>query len=279
MDSWFTAIQSVYLDVLHSKAESLQFPGDELRSIQYRLINSGGRSVAQHVSQEHNTSVEDATIIDAVAFAGLLMHDICDCRHDNKANEFYNLLTIVSGHHGVQSTDILRRFCVDVWSWALDTGNLWAIHFAGRMLIWQMYIARYQTSILLDNIHPPTSPSTSDPYGDPVLNSLNPLPPSEEPRNFSIRSRCQNVTRYDNLLDDSLKHFEACSHCRGFETATWQERVPIIGAAYKTKYTDITCVNMLATYMVLASPSELWWLPEPTAQYTGPTSEWSPLLG
>jgi hypothetical protein len=278
MDAWLMCIQSAYLDILHPKASSLQFPDDELRSIRYRLINSAGRALALEARLEQDIIIGDDHIVDAVAFASTVMHDICDFRHDNTANEFYNLLTIVSGHTGMQCMDIIRRFCIDVWAWAIDNGAYWAIHHAGRELAWQIYMARYQTPVLLDNLHAPASAKTNDPYGDQVLNGLNPLPPSAEPHNYSISSRCQNAARYHQLLENCLKHFKDCSGCRDYDTASWQDRVPLIGAAYEKKYTDCSGLNTISSYLILASPDEVWWLADPTAQYTGPTSEWSPLL-
>jgi hypothetical protein len=278
MDAWVTCIQAVYLDVLHPKAERIQFPDNELRSIQYRIINAAGRALALHTRIEQDVPIGDDRFVNAAAFASTIMHDMCDCRHDNRAKEFYNLTTIITAHTGKQSVNIVRRFCIDVWAWALDNGAFWAIHLAGRTLAWQIYLARYQTPILLDNIHAPTSPSIEDPYSDQALNRLNPFPPSPDPQDYALRSRCQNKTCYDMQLANCLTHFKECSTCRGYDVATWQDRVPLVGAAYEKKYTDCSCLNTIATYMVLDSPEELWWLGNPTAQYTGPTSDWSPLL-
>jgi hypothetical protein len=280
MDAWMMCVQSVYLDVLHPKSNKLRFPDDELRSIRYRLINSAGRALALDARMEdHPIAGEDSTV-DAVAFASTVMHDICDYRHDNTANEFYNLITIVSGHTKVPSVGMIRRFCVDVWAWALDRGELWAIRLAGRELAWQIYMARYQTSLLLDCLSPPSSPEATafDPYGDQVLNGLNPLPQFEEPRNYDLRSRCQNKENYDRLLQECLTHFNSCDGCHRYDTASWEERVPLIGAAYQRKYEDCGCLNTISSYMILKSPDRLWWLAEPTAEYSGPKSDWSSLL-
>ncbi|KAF7589816.1 hypothetical protein BBP40_003625 [Aspergillus hancockii] len=278
MDAWAMCVQAVYLDVLHPKAERIQFPDNELRSIRYRLISAAGRALALHCRLEKRPFIGNDHFVDAASFASTMMHDICDCRHDNRAKEFYNLTTIVTGHTGKHSMTMVRRFCVDVWASALDNGAIWAIHIAGRTLAWQIYMTRYQTPVLLDNMHAPTSPSVDDPYGDQVLNSLNPYSPTAEPQDYRLRSRCQDKTRFDKLLGSCLAHFEDCSRCRGYDRASWQDRVPLIGSAYEKKYTDCHCLNMIATYMILDSPEELWWLGNPTAQYTGPTEDWSPLL-
>ncbi|BCS01766.1 uncharacterized protein AKAW2_60030S [Aspergillus luchuensis] len=284
MDAWLMCVQSVYLDVLHPKATELKFPDDERRSISYRLINSAGRALALHAQLEQPLIGTDEEV-DAISFASTVMHDICDYRHDNMTKEYYNLLTIVSVHQEVPGTAIVRRFCIDVWAWALDNGALWAIHLAGRELAWQIYMARYQTGLLLDKLMPPrkNSPGSDvDPYGDAVLNAMNPMLKavgrSDQPGNYSLRDRCQNPQRYDELLQHCVLHFEECSRCRGYDAMTWQERVPAIGKAYEKKYTDCSCMNIISAYMILTSPDRLWWLADPTAEYTGPQEEWSALL-
>ncbi|KAE8151247.1 hypothetical protein BDV25DRAFT_152954 [Aspergillus avenaceus] len=280
MDAWLMSIQAVYLDVLHSKSEHLQFPDDELGSIQYRLVNSAARPLALQAWLEQMPLIDDNDIMDAVAFAAFVMHDICDCRHDKAANEYYNLMIIISGHNGVLGVNMIRRFCIDVWAWAIDNGAFWAIHFGGRFLAWQTFAARYQTAILLDNLVAPEDNNQSkvEPYGDQVLNGLNPLPPSPEPFNFDLRFRCQNTARYDSLLQECLAHFESCDTCHGYDTATWQERVPLTEASYQKKYTDCTCTNVIATYLILASMDQIWLVPDPSAKYTGPSGDWSPML-
>ncbi|PWY90342.1 hypothetical protein BO94DRAFT_22972 [Aspergillus sclerotioniger CBS 115572] len=289
MDAWMMCVQAVYLDVLHPKAQSMKFPDDEHQSIQYRLISSAGRPLALHAQMEQpNPLIGNDDEVNAVAFASTIMHDICDFRHDNSANEYYNLMTIVSAHRGVLSVPMIRRFCIDVWAWAVNNGALWAIHLAGRELAWQLYMARYQTGLLLDKLLPPRSDKEGtkvDPYGDAVLNGLNPLltginPVGRclEPENYSLRARCQNPKRYDELLQHCVQHFHDCPDCRGFDVATWQERVPGIGAAYGKKYTDCNCLNTISMYMILTSPDRLWWLADPTAEYTGPQEKWSALL-
>ncbi|KAE8149862.1 hypothetical protein BDV25DRAFT_130025 [Aspergillus avenaceus] len=251
LDAWFMTVQSVYLNVLHPKAHSLNFPDNELRGIKYRLIDGGGRPLASLAQLEQRPLVGGAKEVNAVAFASTMMHDICDCRHDNHAKDRR------------LSTNPVHRLCIDVWAWAIDHGAQWAIHHGGQELAWQLYMARYHTAILLDHILPPTSQDTYDPYGDDALNTLNPLPRSSDPLNFDLRSRCQDPTRYDSLLSGCLEHFNNCSNCRGYD---------------RTKYTDCTCLNVIATYMILADTDKLWWLPDPTAKYTGPTGEWSPML-
>ncbi|OOF93615.1 hypothetical protein ASPCADRAFT_53374 [Aspergillus carbonarius ITEM 5010] len=289
MDAWLMVVQAVYIDVLHPKAKRLQFPDNELQSIQNRLISSAGRALALHAQLEQpHPLIGNDDEVNAVAFASTVMHDLCDFRHDNTANEYYNLLTIISAHTGVLSVAMIRRFCIDVWAWAVDNRALWAIHLAGRELAWQIYMARYQTGLLLDNILPPRTGkerSKVDPYGDAVLNGLNPLlngtkpvGPSLEPENYSLRERCQNPKRYDELLQHCTQHFHECPDCRNFGVMTWQERVPVIGAAYGMKYTDCSCLNTISTYMILSSPVRLWWLADPTARYTGPQGKWSALL-
>lgn len=92
MDAWLMCVQAIYIDILHSKAQHLQFPDDELQSIRHRLINSGGRIFALHARLEQDPPpLGNESIVDAVGFTAAVMHDICDCRHDNHANEFYNL--------------------------------------------------------------------------------------------------------------------------------------------------------------------------------------------
>ncbi|RAL04850.1 uncharacterized protein BO80DRAFT_461885 [Aspergillus ibericus CBS 121593] len=274
LDAWLMCVQAVYLDVLHPKAEYMRFPDNEHQSIQYRLISSAGRPLALHAQLEQpNPLIGNDEEVNAVAFASTVMHDLCDLRHDNSANEYYNLLTIVSAHTGVLSVAMVRRFCVDVWAWAVDNGALWAIHLAGRELAWQLYMARYQTGLLLDKLLPPRSDQERtevDPYGDAVLNGLNPLlngakpvGRSLEPKNYDLRARCENQKRYDEVLQNCVRHFQGCPNCWGYDAVSWQERVPAIGAA---------------AYMILTSPDRLWWLADPMAEYTGPQEKWSALL-
>ncbi|GFN12014.1 hypothetical protein AtubIFM56815_009567 [Aspergillus tubingensis] len=237
MDTWLSTLQAVYLDVLHPKAEGLRFPEDELQSIRYRLINGGMRAIALEVRLESGRLDEDDLTLDAIAFVGVTMHDACDYRHDNLANEFYNTLTI-------------------------------------------LYMARYRTTILFDHMVPTESgdPSAEDPYGDPVLNRMNPLPPSTHPYGFDLRNRCSNKDRYDELLRKCLAHFETCSGCYQYDKVSWEARVPLLGKAYETKYTDCSCLDIISTYMVLACMEPVWWAVDYATEYTGPMEEWSPLL-
>ncbi|EHA24946.1 hypothetical protein CBS63078_7499 [Aspergillus niger] len=158
------------------------------------------------------------------------------------------------------------------------------LHFLGE-LAWQIYMARYQTGLLLDKLMPPRKDSPGvgvDPYGDAVLNAMNPMLKavgrSAQPGNYSLRDRCQNPQRYDDLLQHCVLHFKECPRCRGYDAMTWQERVPAIGEVYENKYTDCSCMNLISAYMILTSPDRLWWLADPTAEYTGPQEEWSALL-
>ncbi|RDH31222.1 hypothetical protein BDQ94DRAFT_160798 [Aspergillus welwitschiae] len=115
------------------------------------------------------------------------------------------------------------------------------LHFLGE-LAWQVYMARYQTGLLLDKLMPPRKDSPGvgvDPYGDAVLNAMNPM----------LKAEC-------------------CPRCRGYDAMTWQER----------KYTGCSCMNIINAYMIPTSPDRLWWLADPTAECTGPQEEWSALL-
>ncbi|GKZ66234.1 hypothetical protein AnigIFM60653_000837 [Aspergillus niger] len=149
-----------------------------------------------------------------------------------------------------------------------------------------MYMARYQTGLLLDKLMPPRKDSPGvgvDPYGDAVLNAMNPILKavgrSAQPGKYSLRDRCQNPQRYDDLLLQCVLHSkECCPRCRGYDAMTWQERVPAIGEVYEKKYTDCSCMNIISACMILTSPDRLWWLAEPTAVYTGPQEECSALL-
>ncbi|MYV97072.1 hypothetical protein [Streptomyces sp. SID3343] len=280
MDAWLASTQAIYLDILHPKADRLRTLDDEQRTIRYRGINAAIRALALQARHEQGPLIGDDDAVDAVALAAVVTHDACDRRHDNLANEFYNVFTIVSAHHGVESVDVVRRFCVDVWAWAIDHGADWAIHIAGRLLVWQVYMARYQADVLLDHLTAPDprGRASVDPYADPVLNNLNPLRPSSTPDDYDLRSRCQDKTRYDRMLRACLTHFRGCPGCRGYDTATWQQRAPLIEAAYRAKYTDCRCLNMLSIYTILALLDRLWWAADPAARYTGPTGNWSPML-
>ncbi|WP_327350339.1 hypothetical protein [Streptomyces sp. NBC_01304] len=280
MDAWLASTQAIYADVLHPKAEQLRLPDDELRTIRYRVINAAIRALTLQARHEQGPLIGDDNTVDAVALAAVVTHDACDRRHDNVANEYYNVLTFTAAHTGVESVDQVRRFCTDVWAWAIDHGADWALHIAGRLLIWQVYMARYQADVLLDHLTAPHPRDRAEvnPYGDSVLNSLNPLPPSPTPDDFDLRSRCQDKARYDQKLHACLTHFQHCPGCRGYDTATWQQRVPLIEAAYHAKYTDSCCLNTISTYSILTPLDHLWWAADPTARYTGPAGEWSPLL-
>jgi hypothetical protein len=69
---------------------------------------------------------EDDRLVDGVACAAIAVHDASDRRHDNAADEYYNLLTVVDAHRGVES--------VDVWAWAIDHSAHWAVPVAGLIL-------------------------------------------------------------------------------------------------------------------------------------------------
>ncbi|PWY65123.1 hypothetical protein BO83DRAFT_453440 [Aspergillus eucalypticola CBS 122712] len=280
MDTWLATVQAVYLDVLHPKAESLRFPEDELQSIRYRLINAGARGLVLQARLENGLLKEDELTLDAISFATVAMHDACDYRHDNQANEFYNVVTIVGAHCGVPATNMVRRLCVDVWAWALDEGADWVLYVAGRCLAWQLYMARYKTTILFEHLVPPdpNNQRMEDPYGDPVLNSMNPLPPSAHPYDFDLRNRCHKKDRYDELLRNCLAHFEDCSGCYQYDKASWEARLSLIGNAYVRKYFDCSCLNTIGTYMILACTEPVWWAIDYATDYTGPMEEWSPML-
>lgn len=136
-------------------------------------------------------------------------------------------------------------------------------------------MARYQTAILLDNLtkSPVDLKSMVDPYCDPVLNSLNPLPQAAEPSNYDPRARFNDQDCYDQLLKEYLHHFAWYPGCCGYDKLTWEERVPLIGAAYQEKYTDCTCLNTVGLYRILTSPDRLWWLADPVVAYIGPTGK------
>ena len=280
MDAWLATLQAIFLDVLHPKADSLKLPDNELQSIRYRLVNSGVRALVLQARLEKGPLIGDDITIDAVSFAMITMHDACDYRHDNRANEYYNVMTIVSAHREVQGVGLIRRFCLDVWAWAIDNEADWAILVAGRLLAWQLYMARYRTPILFDNLIPGNSTDRprENPYSDAVLNSMNPLPPSTHPDDFNLRNRCGNKNRYDELLQECLAHFRTCSGCHRYDKASWQDRVPLIGNAYMKKYSDCGCLNTIGTYMILADMKPVWWAMDYTAEYTGPLEEWSPML-
>ncbi|MEV0618781.1 hypothetical protein AB0I81_36060 [Nonomuraea sp. NPDC050404] len=280
MDAWLMSAHAIYLDVLHPKADHLRVPDDELRTIRYRVINGAARALTLQARLEQGPLIGDDDTIDAVALTAMVTHDACDRRHDNLANESYNTFTFVSTHTGAESVDMIRRFCTDVWAWAIDHRADWAMHIAGRLLIWQVYMARYQADVLLDHLTGPDPHRRAqvDPYGDPVLNSLNPLLPGPAPDDYDLRSRCQDKARHDHLLRSCLAHFRDCPGCRGYDAATWQRRVPMIEAAYRGKYSDVHCLDALSTYTILASLDRLWWAADPAARYTGPTGEWSPMF-
>ncbi|KID91855.1 hypothetical protein MAJ_10878, partial [Metarhizium majus ARSEF 297] len=277
MDAWVMCNQAVYLDALHTNDRQLLCMDDELRSIKYRLISSGFIAYALQFKLEQDASAIDDDIATAVAVATLTMHEACERRHDNRGNAYYNLLTIVSAHTGLESVDLVRRFCIDVWAWTIDSRSDWAIRGAGRVLMSQIHVNRYQAAVLLDHltVPDPGNKARVDPYGDAVLNSLNPLQPSASPHNYSLRDRCQDKARYDDLLRSSLTHFEECPGCRGYNTASWRERVQLVTAAFDTKITRMDCVNKIAVYTTLSLPDEFWWAADPAARYTGPTEEWS----
>ncbi|GIJ99387.1 hypothetical protein Aspvir_001519 [Aspergillus viridinutans] len=282
MDAWLMCILTAYLDILRPHDGSkLLCPDNELCSIKFRLVSSSFfASTLQQLNAAQGPSTEDLDIVTAVASVSCAIHDVCDRRHDNIGNVYYNLLTIVSVHTGLESVDILRRFCVDVWAWAINHDAEWILHATGRVFISQIYTARYQNDVLLDHLTAPDpcSRPVVDPYGDPVLNSLNPMPPTATPHNYSIRDRCQDTDRYDEIISSSIAHFEACTSCRSYNSASWQERVQIITAALHTKYTRMDCVNSIASYTILSQPEEFWWAADPAARYTGPTVEWSTKL-
>lgn len=278
MDSWMACLQALYLDVLHPKATTISVGRDEQRSIRYRILNSAARPLALLTAQERPSSVIDDQVIEAAGFACMVMHDACDRRHDNTAKESYNFFTLLAAHNKAECLVPVQRFCVDLWAWAIDRGTSWPILLAGRMLVRNIYMARYQTPILLDHLIPPAGTS-ADPYADPVLNRMNPAPRAALPGDLSIRNTCKDKSAYDRLLDASLAHFADCPGCRGYEHASWRERVVHLDAGYRRKAEDdCTCVDRMAAYTILALLDRVWWAADPSARYTGPTAEWDPYL-
>ncbi|WBP90806.1 hypothetical protein [Kitasatospora cathayae] len=289
MDNWMITLQAVYLDVLHEKATSPRFGADESRALKYRLINSGIRPLALAALLEgtHKGPADDA-LVDAVSLLALCAHEALDRRHDNCANEAYNLFSIVAAHHGVDSAGPLGRFCVDVLAWAVDHGSRWPLLLSGRQLIWQVYQGRYQSALLLDNLARDPGRLPGDLYCDPVLNSLNPLLIHGAERTatatarevFSVRSRCRDRAAYDRLVADCLEHFAGCGTCRGFDTAAWQARPAAhITPAYLAKHAgDCRCLNTMAVYAGLVLFEQALWAADAAGTYTGPTADWDPLL-
>ncbi|GAB2713183.1 hypothetical protein GCM10027089_41440 [Nocardia thraciensis] len=278
MDSWLTCLQALYLDVLHPKAAGITAGNNERRSIRYRIVNSAGRALALLSALEWPDDGISDQLVEATGFAGMVMHDACDRRHDNAANESHNFFTLLAAHNLEDSGALVRRFCVDLWAWAIDHDLLWPILLAGRVLIWNVYVTRYQTATLLDNLAPPNG-ATTDPYADPVLNRMNPAPRAEHPGDFSIRRTCRDRSNYDRIVDTCLAHFAGCAGCLGYEQASWQQRTVHLDAGYLRKAAgDCTCVNRMAVYTVLALLERVWWAADPTARYTGPTGVWDPYL-
>jgi hypothetical protein len=279
MDSWIACLQALYLDVLHPKATSISAGDDVQRGIRYRIVNSAGRALALLTALEWPNCAISDQLVEAVGFAGMVMHDACDRRHDNAANESYNFFTLLAVHHRADPVPPVRRFCVDLWAWAIDHALLWPILLAGRMLIWNVYVTRYQTPMLLDHLAAPSGSAYTAPYAEPVLNRMNPAPRAERPEDYSIRRTCRDKTGYDRLLGRCLKHFENCTGCSGYERATWRERAEHLDRGYACKAAgDCRCVNEMAIYTILDGLERVWWAAEPTARYTGPTSTWDPYL-
>jgi hypothetical protein len=274
MDSWLACLQGLYLDVLHPKASRIAAGNDERRGIRYRIVNSAGRALALLTALERPTGAITNQLVEATGFAGMVMHDACDRRHDNAANESHNFLTLLAIHNQTESLASVRRFCVDLWAWAVDHDLLWPILMAGRTLIWNVYVTRYQTPVLLDHLTPPTDTTSYDPYADPILNRMNPAPRTAFPDNYSIRHTCQDKAAYDRLIDTCLAHFADCAGCHGYEQTNWRERVAHINAGYQRKAADdCTCVNRMAVYTILTLLDRVWWAADPSARYTGPTTE------
>jgi hypothetical protein len=209
----------------------------------------------------------------------MVMHDACDRRHDNAASEGHNFFTLLSVHNQAESLMLVKRFCVDLWAWAIDHDLLWPILFAGRVLIWNVYVTRYQTAVLLDHLAPPSGTMPSDPYADAVLNHMSPAPRAVRPDDYSIRATCRDKTAHDRLLDECLEHFAECAGCCGYERADWQERTAHLDRGYGRKAAgDALCVNRMAVFTILTQLERVWWAADPTARYEGPTSEWDPYL-
>ncbi|MFI6956487.1 hypothetical protein ACIBJI_23800 [Nocardia sp. NPDC050408] len=278
MDCWLACLQALYLDVLHPKAVNITVGNNELRSLRYRILNSAGRPLALLTALERPGGVISDQLIEATGFAAMVMHDACDRRHDNAANESYNFFTLLAAHNQAECVMPVHRFCIDLWAWAIDHQTLWPILLSGRMLVWNVYMTRYQTATLLDYLLPPGA-DTTGPYADPILNRMNPAPRAASPDNYSIRHTCQDKAAYDRLLDSCLAHFVDCTGCRGYEKASWQERTTHLDAGYRSKAAgNCTCVDRMAVYTILALLDPVWWAADPTARYTGPTAEWNPYL-
>lgn len=281
MDSWLACLQALYLDVLHPKATHINMGDDEQRSIRYRILNSAARPLSLLTALERPNSAINEHLVEAVGFACMVMHDACDRRHDNLANESYNFFTLLAGYNQAECVRPVRRFCVDLWAWSIDQGMKWPLLLSGRMLIWNVYVTRYQSSMLLDYLGAPETSASAGlaPYADVILNRMSPAPRADFPENYSIRDTCRNKAAYDRLLNQCLEHFAQCVGCRGYDQASWQERTAHLEAGYWRKAADdCTCVDRMAVYTILALSDRVWWAADPAARYTGPTAEWDPYL-
>ncbi|MGI5456874.1 hypothetical protein ACQEWB_27665 [Streptomyces sp. CA-249302] len=279
MDSWLACLQALYLDVLHPKAARIAAGDDKRRSLRYRSVNSAGRALALLTSLERPGGAFGQRLVEATGIAGMALHDACDRRHDNAAHESHNFFTLLAVHDRAESLAPLRRFCVDLWAWAVDHDLLWPVLLAGRTLLWQAYVTRYQTPLLLDHLAPPSGIVPSDPYADAVLNRMSPAPRAVHPDDCSVRGTCRDKSAYDRLLDVCLKHFAECAGCHGYERAGWQERTAHLDRGYGRKAAgDPVCVDRMAVFTVLAQLERVWWAADPTVPYKGPTGRWDPYL-
>ncbi|MFJ1790940.1 hypothetical protein [Kitasatospora griseola] len=280
MDAWLACLQALYLDVLHQKAARIAVGDDKQRSIRYRTVNSAGRALALLTSLERPSGEFTEQLVEATAFVGMTMHDACDRRHDNAAHESHNFFTLLSVHNQAESLPAVQRFCVDLWAWAIDHDQLWPILFAGRILIWNVYVTRYQTALLLDHLTPPSDAAPAyEPYADAVLNRMNPASRAARPHDYSIRATCRDKGAHDRLLDECLEHFAQCAGCAGYERADWQERTGHLDRGHARKAAgDMACVDRMAVYTILTQLERVWWAADPTARYKGPTSQWDPYL-
>ncbi|MEU3657698.1 hypothetical protein AB0E67_34065 [Streptomyces sp. NPDC032161] len=279
MDAWMACLQALYLDVLHPKASQIAVGEDKRRSIRYRTVNSAGRALALLTSLERPDGLFSDQLVEAAGFAGMAMHDAFDRRHDNAAHESHNFFTLLSVHNQAEGLIPVRRFCVDLWAWAIDHDMLWPILFAGRILIWNVYVTRYQTALLLDHLAPPSGIAACAPYADAVLNRMNPGPRAARPDDYSVRGTCRDKAAYDRLVDECLEHFAECAGCGGYEAAGWQERTARLDRGYGRKAAgDSACVDRMAVFTILTQLERVWWAADPTARYKRPTGQWDPYL-
>jgi hypothetical protein len=287
MDSWLLTSQALYLDVLHTKTERMHFGHDELTELRYRLLTSAYRPMVllSLLEMTHQGVLTDSQVM-AVHVLAFCVHDGADRRHDTSAGESRNLFNIVAAHTGAESAFLLGRFCTDVLAWSVNNHSRWPLLLSGRMLLWQIFSHRYQTAVLLDNLHIEVR-TIEDPYSDAILNNINPLLGRHEPRPtrysaeavFSVRERCSDRPWHDNLIAESLLHFESCEGCTRYHSSKWRDRVGHIRNAYQRKNAgNCECVDAMAIYSSLVLLDEIWWCASNSARYTGPTTEWDPLL-